>query len=237
MFCTKGGFILRIGYKGIRRGWRSKQDKGASVQFYPLTPPDQVSTFACVQKTEWYRLPHWTPLTSDFRLVLGRRSRGKGNEIRYLLTCFLPCWIAAGWRCSCYNSYWHYWKAHFQSLPTIAAATIAGSTTRNRKGNGFSFLLSSNLFVSARHWPIQGSWWHVVHRFPAPCNTEEGTGRPEWGWEPTARNLVKCIVPSAFLKLYIGSVILLVYLPLFFSLTLYFWDLPMLIHVAPVYSF
>lgn len=43
------------------------------------------------------------------------------------------------------------------------------------------FLLSSNPFVSARHWQMQGSLWLVVHRFPAPGNTEQGTERLEWG--------------------------------------------------------
>ena len=43
------------------------------------------------------------------------------------------------------------------------------------------FLRSSNLFVSAKHWQNQGSLRHVVHRFPDPCDTEEGTERLEQG--------------------------------------------------------
>lgn len=57
--------------------------------------------FFCAQKTEWYRLPLWTPLTSDFSLVLAsekcwqERERKRRMRSEYLLSSLLGCYMLA----------------------------------------------------------------------------------------------------------------------------------------------
>lgn len=176
IFHTKGFLILRIGYKGIRKGWRSKQNKGGSVQFYPLTPPDQVSISAYAQKTKWYRLPHWTSLTSDFGQFypvgsVGRRQRGKENDIRYLLPCFLPCWIATAAATITTDTTEMLISSHF--LPLLLPPLLEALPGTERE-MAAPFLLSSNLFVSARHWQIQGSLWLCSSQVSSPLQYRRG---------------------------------------------------------------